>query len=54
LPTSKHEDEEVDDINDQIEELMNLQKGKDYMVIMGDWNAVVGEKRMEMKSVNLV
>jgi len=42
MPTSKHEDEEVDDIYDQIEELMNARKGKDYMVIMGDWNAVVG------------
>jgi len=24
---------------------MNSQKGKDYMVIMGDWNAVVGGKK---------
>jgi len=45
MPTSQHEDEEVDDIYDQIEELMNLQKGKHYMVIMGGWNAVVGEEK---------
>ena len=35
----------MDDIYDQLEELVDAQNGKDYMVIMGDWNAIVGEKR---------
>ena len=45
MPTSAHEDEEVDEIYDRIEELMAKENGKDYVVIMGDWNAVVGEGR---------
>ena len=45
MPTSAHEDDEVDEIYDRIEELIAKDKGKDYVVIMGDWNAVVGEGR---------
>jgi exonuclease III len=45
MPTSAHEDDEVDEIYNRIEELVAKEKGKDYVVIMGDWNAVVGEGR---------
>ena len=45
MPTSAHDDDEVDEIYDRIEELVAKEKGKDYVVIMGDWNAVVGEGR---------
>lgn len=47
MPTSDHEDSEVDDVYEQLEEMMDEQKGKDYMVVMGDWNAEVGEGRDE-------
>ena len=47
MPTSDHSDEEVEDVYEQIEELVTAQKGNDYLVIMGDWNAVVGEGREE-------
>src|SRR5580698_3108104 len=47
MPTSDHSDEEVEDVYEQIEELVAAQKGNDYLVIMGDWNAVVGEGREE-------
>lgn len=45
MPTSQHRDEEIDDMYEEIEELMKQEKGSDYMVVMGDWNAVVGEGR---------
>jgi len=44
MPTSQHENEEVGDMYEHLKELMNAKHGKDYMVTMGDWNAVVGEE----------
>jgi len=44
MPTTEHDDEEVDQMYEQIEELIKKQKGKDNLVVMGDWNAVVGEE----------
>ena len=41
MPTSAHDDDELDEICDRFEELVAKEKGKDYVVIMGDWNAVV-------------
>ena len=32
---------------EELEELMDAQQGNDYLVIMADWNAVVGEGRQE-------
>ena len=43
MPTSGHEDEEIDKMYEQLEELIERQKGSDNVIIMGDWNAVVGE-----------
>ena len=45
MPTSAHEDEEVNEVYNMIEEIVAKEKGRDYLVIMGDWNAVVGEGR---------
>jgi exonuclease III len=42
MPTTSH-DEEVEEIYDRIGELIKKTKGTDYLVIMGDWNASVGE-----------
>ncbi len=43
MPTSSHAEEEVDRMYVMIEQVMDRVKGTDYLVIMGDWNAVVGE-----------
>jgi len=43
-----HDKEEIDEMYDKIEELLETEtKGKDYTLIMGDWNAVVGEGKEE-------
>ena len=48
LPTTEHDIEEMEEMHERIEKLLNREtKGKDYTVIMGDWNAIVGEKREE-------
>ena len=42
-PTSVHSEEEIETMYDQIEEVLDRQKGTDCMVIIGlvgDWNAV--------------
>jgi len=43
MPTSGHGDDEVEEMYEQIDEIIKLSKGKDNMIIIGDWNAVVGE-----------
>jgi len=46
IPTSNHKGEEIDEMYERIEELIEMNtKGKDYIVVMGDWNAVVEEER---------
>jgi hypothetical protein len=43
MPTTGHDDEEVDNVYEELENIIDEQKGNDNVVIMGDWNAVVGE-----------
>lgn len=45
MPTSEHADEEIDEIYEQIETLLKSETGKFNTVLLGDWNAVVGEGR---------
>lgn len=42
MPTSRADDEEIEEVYAGIEELLKLTKGKDNVIIMGDWNAVIG------------
>jgi len=41
MTTSRADDEEIEEVYAGIEELLKLSKGKDNVIIMGDWNAVV-------------
>ena len=43
MPTTKYEDEEVEQIHDQIEDIIRKQKGNTNVIVMGDFNARVGE-----------
>ena len=44
-PTSEHEDDEVDELYDIIEELLEEDgKGDTNTIIMRDWNSVVGDE----------
>src|SRR6218665_44051 len=43
MPTTNHEEEEVENMYERLDEVLARTKGTDYVVIMGDWNAVVGE-----------
>ena len=45
MPPSDHEDEEVEALYEELEEMIDKEKGADYLIVMGDWNAVVGEGR---------
>ena len=46
MPTSDYDDEAVEDMYSRIEDLMKKEStGKEFVVIMGDCNAVVGEGR---------
>src|SRR6476619_416476 len=47
LPTTDYEDEEVEKLYDQLEEILGKQKGTDNIIVMGDFNAVVGEGRKD-------
>ena len=43
MPTSDCKEEELEEMYNKLEELVDKRKGKDNVVILGDWNAVVGE-----------
>ena len=45
MPSSEHEDDEVEELHDIIEEILE-ENGKDdtSTIIMGDWNSVVGDE----------
>ena len=49
MPTTDYEDEEIEMMYEQLNEILCKQKGTDYIVIMGDMNAVVGEGRDGME-----
>ena len=45
MPTSAEDDEVIEPMYEQIEGLIRQEKATDNVIIMGDWNAVVGEGR---------
>ena len=45
MPTTQHDDDEIEEMYEQIEELIQETKRNDYLILMGDWNAIVGEGR---------
>src|SRR6218665_4087207 len=47
MPTTAHEEDEVDSIYKKIEERLEGIKGKEYVIVMEDWNASVGEGGQE-------
>ena len=47
MPTSTHSDEEMDAVYEKLEQISQTFKGREYLIVMGDWNAVIGEQREE-------
>ena len=43
MPTSEHEDTEVEEIYNQLNDLIEEEKGNENLIVMGDWNSVIGE-----------
>ena len=43
MPTSKAKEEEIDDVYEMVEDILKENRGKYNTIIMGDFNAVVGE-----------
>ena len=43
MPTSDSEEEEIEEMYEKLENLMGTEKANEELVVMGDWNAVVGE-----------
>ncbi|XP_068085323.1 craniofacial development protein 2-like [Anabrus simplex] len=45
MPTSLANNEEIERIYEEIEDLIQYVKGDENLIVMGDWNAVVGQGR---------
>ncbi|KAI5741951.1 hypothetical protein M8J77_001464 [Diaphorina citri] len=43
FPTSAYTDEEVEEVYDQLDEVLDLVDNNDTLIVLGDWNAVVGD-----------
>lgn len=46
MPTSSYSDEYVEEMYEQLDEIWNMTKSSENVVVMGDWNAVVGEGKI--------
>ena len=42
-PTSDYDDDAVKDFHDRLQEILDQSRKKDILVVLGDWNAKVGE-----------
>src|SRR3989442_914724 len=47
MPTTAHEDDEVEEMYEQIERIISKQKRNTIVIVMGDFNAIVGERSDE-------
>ena len=45
MPTNEHREEDGDEEYEQLEEIIREIPGKKNLIVMGDWNALVGERR---------
>lgn len=53
MPTTGHDENEIEEMYECIEKFMDAEKGNDNLVIMGDWNAVIGEGKDGKESMVL-
>lgn len=47
MPTTAHNDDEIEEIYDRLYQILKMTKSEEYMILLGDWNAQVGEKKDE-------
>src|SRR6476661_4071843 len=43
MPKTDHDDEKIEEMYQKIEDLINTENGDEQLIVMGDWNAVIGE-----------
>ncbi len=47
MPTGSYKEEEIEEVYEELEEVLSSVKGKENLIIMGDWNARVGAEKEE-------
>lgn len=52
MPTTSHDNEEVDNVYEQIEKLLAQTKTNEVLIVLGDMNAKVGRVKDPAKSVH--
>ena len=45
MPTSESEDDEIENIYEKIENIIKSKKSNKHLIVIGDWNAEVGEEQ---------
>lgn len=43
MPTSDHDDEEIENMYEKIQDLISTDNADEQLIVMGDWNAEIGE-----------
>lgn len=47
LPTTNSSEKELEKVYENLEKLMENVKGEENLIVMGDWNAIVGEEKVK-------
>lgn len=53
MPTSEAREDEIEEIYKKIKKFVKLTNGKENLIIMGNWNAIVGKGQTVKKLVGM-
>lgn len=47
MPTTNSSEEELEEVYENVDKLIENVKGEENLIVMGDWNAIVGEDKVK-------
>lgn len=44
MPTTTHDDDEVEEVYDKLNEVLSMTRTEEYVIILNDWNSSIGQQ----------